>query len=194
MLDFVLDFFKEYRYLQLADLREIYRISSFETYKAGELIARDRQVFEYAVGIRKGIIRTYLLDSNGDEKTVRLSKKGEFTTCYKSLLFSQPSNEYLEAVEETKVILISAIRFRELMNDNIRLLKLWNNGLSVALENAIQRIEFYTTLSPEERYRHILKESPELIQRIPQKYLASYIGITTVSLSRIKSRVSPRTD
>ena len=78
------------------------------------------------------------------------------------------------------------------MKDNIRLLRLWNKALSNTLDSAIQRIEFFCMLNPEERYRHILEENPTLLQRVPQKYLASYMGVTTVSLSRIKTRITAR--
>jgi hypothetical protein len=65
---------------------------------------------------------------------------------------------------------------------------LYNEGLKEAFREAIMRVEFFTVLSPEQRYKTLLEESPELIQRVPQKYLASYLGITTVSLSRIRNR------
>ena len=98
------------------------------------------------------------------------------------------SNEYLHAVENCKVIAINTEKLQELSNDNIRILRLSHEGLKEAFLEAINRIEFFTTLTPEARYETLLKQSPELIQRVPQKYLASYIGVTTVSLSRIRNR------
>jgi CRP-like cAMP-binding protein len=192
MKNLVFDFFKEYRFLQLADLLDIYQVTSLKSYKAGEVIARQGQQFEYSIGIRQGIIRTYILTSDGSEKTVRFAKEGEFTGCMRSILYGQASNEFLEVVEDAKVILLSTEKLKLLASDNIRLLKLWNQAVSTALHDAILRIEFFTSLSAEERYIHLLKENPELIRRVPQKYLASYIGVTTVSLSRIRSRVTTK--
>ena len=192
MKNLLYDFFKAYRFLQLKDLHTLYRITRLESYQAGEILVREGQYFEYAVGIRQGIIRTFMLGPDGKEKTIRLASEGAFTSCHRSLLHGEPSTEFLEVVEDAKVILINTGELKLLMKDNIRLLRLWNKALSNTLDSAIQRIEFFCMLNPEERYRHILEENPTLLQRVPQKYLASYMGVTTVSLSRIKTRITAR--
>lgn len=192
MKNLVFDFFKEYHFLKLADLAALYKITSLKTYPTGTLIARQGQTFHFTIGIRQGIIRTYILMPNGDERTVRFAREGHFASCSRSLLHNQPSNEFLEVVEEAKVILIDTTKLKELTHNNPQLLRMWSLALSAAFSDSIERIEFFTTLNPEERYRYILRESPELIHRVPQKYLASYIGVTTVSLSRIKSRAHPK--
>ena len=69
-------------------------------------------------------------------------------------------------------------------------MSLYSEGLADAFLEAADRVRFFTLLTPEERYIKMLEESPKLVQRVPQKYLASYIGVTTVSLSRIRKRVS----
>jgi CRP-like cAMP-binding protein len=138
--------------------------------------------------IRKGIIRTYILTDSGEEKTIRLAKERDFTTCAASFLKGKPSTEYLEVLEDCKVIAVNSKKMEELAKGNIRILRLLNEGLKESMYDAIERVEFFTIHTPEERYRKIMKESPNLFDRVQQKHLASYLGITTVSLSRIRNR------
>ena len=138
--------------------------------------------------IRKGIIRTYIVNEEGEEKTIRLAKEKDFTSCGLSFLHGLASSEYLHALEECKVIAINSKQLDQLSKENPRILRLSYEGLKEAFTEAIFRIEFFTTLTPEARYESIVNKTPELIQRVPQKYLASFIGVTTVSLSRIRNR------
>jgi CRP-like cAMP-binding protein len=184
--------FKKFNFLRVSDLAVLLSLSSFKMYSKGETIAQEGDKFEYVLLIRRGIIRNYLLTPDGAERTVKLSKEKDITTSAASFLYGKASTEYLEAIEETSVIMIDTKKLREASEDNIRILRLINEGLKEAFSETIMRIEFFTTLSPEQRYKKIMEHSPELIQRVPQKFLASYLGITTVSLSRIKTRFSSR--
>ncbi|TFV97695.1 Crp/Fnr family transcriptional regulator [Algoriphagus kandeliae] len=167
---------------------DLYKISTIKSYKAGEKIAHEGDCFDYALAILKGVIRTYVQQSNGEERTVRIAMEKDFTACANCLLNNGKSFEYLEAVEDSLVIQVNTKKFKELAQNNIRLLRFWNDNICKALNEAVHRIMFFQVLTPEERYHALMDESPQLILRVPQKYLASYIGITTVSLSRIKSR------
>lgn len=188
----ILSLFKRFRYLQLTDLAQLYKIISIREYEAGELLAREGEMYRYILGVRKGILRTYVLTADGEEKTVNLTEEGRFTSCGRCMLKQEPSCEFIMTLEKTKVIRVDAQHLKRLGTDNIRLLRLWTDGIEEALYEAVTRIQYMTTLSPERRYLYLLEHHPELIHRVPQKYLASYIGITTVSLSRIRNRLINR--
>jgi CRP-like cAMP-binding protein len=91
-------------------------------------------------------------------------------------------------VEDCKVIAFKTREINELSLENIRILRLLNEGIKEAFAEIVDRVEFFAVLTPEQRYKRLMDESPDLIQRVPQKFLASYIGVTTVSLSRIRNR------
>jgi CRP-like cAMP-binding protein len=129
------------------------------------------------------------MSTNDEEKTVRFAKEKDFTTCSKSFLNNEPSTEYLQAIEDTKVIIFETAKLKKYTLENIRLMRFWNDALSKTLNDAVERVEFFVSLTPQERYEELLRKAPDLIHRVPQKYLASYIGVTTVSLSRIRSRL-----
>ena len=74
----------------------------------------------------------------------------------------------------------------------MNLQKLYAENLKRSLADAIDRLEFHTAMSPEERYAHYQEHFPELIQRVPQVHLASFLGVTPVSLSRVRSRLAKK--
>lgn len=180
--------FNRFRFLKLTDLIALFGICSFNSFKKGDFLAKEGEYCRYAYLIRKGIVRTFLLTPEGDQRTIRLAGEKEFTSAAQSFLNGEPSMEFLEAVEDCRVIQIDTKRLYELAESNIRILKLTHEGIKEAFSDAIKRIEFFTVLTPEQRYKSLLETSPDLLQRVPQKYLASFLGITTVSLSRIRNR------
>ncbi|QHI34704.1 hypothetical protein IMCC3317_00470 [Kordia antarctica] len=181
--------FNRFKFLKIQDLSAIFRFSSFKSFKKGEIIAREGHYCEHVFMIRKGIIRTYILTPDAEEKTIKLAKEKGFTACANSFLYQKPSTEYLEAIEDCKVFAFNIKKINEAASSNIRIMRLLHESLKEAMAEAVERVEFFTILSPEQRYERLLEESPDLIQRVPQKFLASYIGVTTVSLSRIRNRI-----
>ncbi|MFY0672242.1 MAG: Crp/Fnr family transcriptional regulator [Bacteroidia bacterium] len=184
-----LEFLKRFRYLSPKDLYNLYNIAKLKKYKAGETIVREGDFFKYTLGISKGLIRTYVITHEGEERTVRFAREGQYAGSSASVINNKPSFEYLEVLEDTFCIELDLVALKKLTENNIRILRLWDDGICEAFVEAIDRVQFLTTLSPEQRYRQLLKENPSLINRVQQKHLASYLGITTVSLSRIRSRV-----
>ncbi|NQZ75608.1 MAG: Crp/Fnr family transcriptional regulator [Ekhidna sp.] len=188
MEDNFIEAFKRFSFLKVSDLVSLFKICSLKTFKKEETIAMAGEYCKYAFLIRKGIVRTYVLGPDGEEKTIRLAKEKDFTSCGMSFLHDKPSTEFLHAVEDCKVIAVNSKKLNELARENPRILRLSYEGIKEAFSEAIYRVEFFTTLTPEARYEAILKDSPDLILRVPQKYLASFIGVTKVSLSRIRNR------
>ena len=188
MNDGFIDAFKRFSFLKPSDLFALFNCSSLKSFEKGEVIAREGEYCAYAFLIRKGIIRTYVLTNDGGEKTIKLAREKEFTSCGASFLNGEPSTEYLQVLEDCKVIAINTRKLNALALENIRILRLVHEGVKEAFNESIRRVEFFTVLTPEQRYKRLLDESPDLLQRVPQKFLASYLGVTTVSLSRIRNR------
>ena len=184
-----IEFFKIFRQLNYNDLIQLYKITRIRKYKVGDLIVKEGDYYPYAIGVIKGLVRTYMLKSDGQQITVRLVSEKDMTGSSNCILNDKPSTEYLEAVENCTVLEINMKEMNEISKNNIRLLHFWKDNIVIAFNDAIKRISFYLTKTPEERYQELLNENPKLVLRVPQKHLASYIGVTTVSLSRIRSRI-----
>lgn len=140
--------------------------------------------------IVNGSVRYYHV-KDGTEITGYFSFENEFVSSYKSFLTQQPSTGYIQALEQTELILISRKNMDMMLNHPLLGYKMERFGRLVA-EHYIccyeDRITSFITETPEERYLKMLETTPEIMQRVPQHYVANFLGITPVSLSRIRKR------
>ena len=185
-----LEYFKEFAFLKIEDLKLLYGLARLKKVQAGEKIINIGELSTYGIVVLRGLLRNYVLTAEGEERTLLLSSEKMATGSYASYLHGKPSTECVEAIEPSLILLIDIQKADKLADKNPRVMKLKNKQLRMTIAEAVERLEFYILLSPEERFLHIQEKRPDFIQRVPQKYLASYLGITTVSLSRIKARVA----
>lgn len=137
--------------------------------------------------IRKGCLRLFFYNKEKDI-TFQFFFEGDFVASFDSLYKQQPSLFSLESIEPTEVFTIKRVDFYNLIEQIPSLRKDYE-------EKLIERFHVYQQLflsriknTPQQRYEELLKEYPAIIQRVPQHYIASYLGITPVSLSRIRNR------
>ena len=141
--------------------------------------------------ILSGSFRFFFV-KDGIEISNYFSFQNEFISSYRSFLKREPSLINVEAMEDSVVIYFSHSSVQELLGDGRIVLKMERFGRMIA-EYLIccyeERVVSFVTQTPEERYRILLENGDDLLQRIPQHYLANYLGITPVSLSRIRKRI-----
>jgi len=104
-----------------------------------------------------------------------------------SLFSGKPSRKAIQAIEDSELIAINAVRLFELYdlyNDLERFFRKITETAYVNMVNRIESLQFHTA---DERYRKLLADHPDILQRVPLKYIASYLGITPESLSRIRA-------
>lgn len=137
--------------------------------------------------VNKGLLRIYFIDKNGEEKTFHFAPKDTFATDYESLLKQIPSNYSIQALEDTQVVCMSLdmilwgyqhLRYGE------KLGRILAENYFFLLSNKIQSIY---TQTPLERYNNLTRIFPDIFRRVPQHYIASYLNITPVHLSRLKN-------
>ncbi|WP_207422430.1 Crp/Fnr family transcriptional regulator [Desertivirga brevis] len=142
--------------------------------------------------ILRGAVRYYHV-KDGEEITNYFSMENEMVSAYKSFLTQKPSAIYIEAIENTQVIIFNKKSLEKLLNNEQINLKMERFGRIVA-ETLFccydDRLTAFIIESPEERYLNLLESGSRILTRIPQHYIANYLGITAVSLSRIRKRVS----
>jgi CRP-like cAMP-binding protein len=141
--------------------------------------------------ILSGSFRFFFV-KDGIEISNYFSFQNEFISSYRSFLKREPSLINVEAMEDSLLIYFSYASIQELLNDDRIVLKMERFGRTIA-EYLIccyeERVVSFVTQTPEERYRLLLENGNGLLQRIPQHYIANYLGITPVSLSRIRKRI-----
>lgn len=141
--------------------------------------------------IVSGSVRLYYV-KDGEEITSYFCLDSDFITSYKSYLMQQPSLPYVQALENTMLICFTQKSMEQLLDNPVTALKMERFGRKIA-EYLIccyeERVQSFVTQTAEERYGALLISNSPMLQRIPQHYLANYLGITPVSLSRIRKRI-----
>jgi len=157
-------------------------------FKKNETIKRDNETEKYLNFILKGSIGTFIFN-NGNEICISLSTNDCFSADYFSFLKQKPSLIYVVALENTEVLSISYSDLSTLYTKSTT--GVWL-GKIIAEQLFMQRQQTQIdllTLTAKERYLKLISEKPQLIQKIPLKYIASYIGVTPESLSRLRKEI-----
>ncbi|NVK65027.1 MAG: Crp/Fnr family transcriptional regulator [Flavobacteriales bacterium] len=168
----------------------LFSISELRKVQSGDVLLKEGDVNSNVHLVLSGLLRSYVINSSGDEKTVLISKENMRAASLNSFLHKRPSEITIEAIEPSTILIINSNLFQQAIISNENLALLEKQGMRSYLIDATERLHLLTVLSPEERFIRFRDEHPDLIQRVPQMYLASYLGVTTVSLSRIKSRIA----
>ncbi|MCC8423909.1 Crp/Fnr family transcriptional regulator [Mucilaginibacter sp. UR6-11] len=164
---------------------------TFSTLKKKQYFAECDKVCDKIAFIVTGSVR-YFHMKDGLDITGYFSFENEFVSSYKSYLTRQPSLTYIQALEDTRLINISRADMEKMLNNPLLAYKMERFGRLVAeyyLCCYEDRVASFITQSPEERYLQLLSNGKEILQRMPQHYIANFLGITPVSLSRIRRRL-----
>lgn len=185
----ILPHFKSFDFLEIEELEVIQSAIKIKTIKKGEYLFRKGTYFYDACFVLKGLMRIYDTDSSGLEKNVYFSLEGSQVACLESILKKEKGVFFAQALEDTTVLALDTIIMDKAEKNFPNLLRLKMADMERFVFEAIERVHFFTMLSPEERFLQLQEKQPDLLKRVPQKYLASYIGVSTVSFSRIKARI-----
>ena len=135
--------------------------------------------------IEKGSLRIYIVDAY-EEHTIRFGYQNNFIASLDSYINEKPSDYYIQAIKKTKLKIIKKTTFEELINSKNEFQNIWTSILEQIVLQQLEREKDILTSSPTERYKRVLKRSPQLFQEIPSKYIADYLRMTPETLSRIK--------
>lgn len=187
MKDILFNFISKYVSLTEEEKNAIISLDIFRSVEKGTTLLKAGQKSKDSYFVLQGCIRTYyLVDS--EEKTTAFYTEMEALTppC---VISKTPSDYYISCVEDT-ILTVSNLDMELEMNRKFPKFETMCRILSEELL-AKQRIDFdeFKTSSPEQRYLNLLDARPDLIQRVPQHQLASYLGIKPQSLSRLRARI-----
>ena len=141
--------------------------------------------------VTKGIFRVYFFDpATGEQKNVFFFSEGQFIVSFRSFIFQYPCNYFIEALEDAEILYVPYQDLHYLYSEH-RPWERFGRLLAEHFFNASQgRTENLLFLNHEQRYLCLLKEHPNIIQRVTSQHIASYLGIKNQSLSRIKNRIA----
>lgn len=189
MFEQIKEAFNRFTFLMPNDIILISSIAKLRMIKKGDHIIKQGELCYDAMIIVKGLFRHYSIDENGEEKTLMFAAERKFTGCFDTIMLNKPSTENIVALENSIIIKMDTRAAEKISSDNIRLLKVQLEAYKQNIISNVEHSKLLTILSPDERYIYFCKTHPDLEQRIKQKYLASYLGVTPTSLSRIRARL-----
>ena len=135
--------------------------------------------------INKGIARIYYF-KDGTDITESFSFENNIIARVESLFTGQPSRKAIQILEDAEIVAINSTLLFKLYDKFPEIERLFRLIVESAYVDTINRIEGIQFHSAEERYKALINEAPDVLKRVPLKYIASYLGITQVSLSRIR--------
>ncbi|WP_051268041.1 Crp/Fnr family transcriptional regulator [Terrimonas ferruginea] len=161
------------------------------TFPKGSILIREGQPLNYCYFVLKGCIRQYVNDE-GVEKTINFFTEHQGVVSFSAGPDNRFSDHYLECMEECMVIRGEMNGGGEMLEQIPALREIIGKMIEADLGQTQEELKRFILLSPEERYGYLLQQRPELIARVPQKYIASYLGIAPESFSRMKRRIVNR--
>ncbi|HEY4325289.1 MAG TPA: Crp/Fnr family transcriptional regulator [Mucilaginibacter sp.] len=163
-----------------------------KTTKRNELLLEKGNTCQNIYFVVKGCLRIFLAGDDGQESTRIFIFEGNFGTAFPSFVLRQPSAAAIQSIEASDVLYISYQHFQTLLETIPGWEKMYRIILEKGYIESILRIESLISMDAAERYNILLEKNPKLIQRLSAKIVADYLGISQETLSRLKSRKSPK--
>ncbi|MFN0216514.1 MAG: Crp/Fnr family transcriptional regulator [Saprospiraceae bacterium] len=183
----LIDYVSQFAPLNEVEIEQIFEVLKVRSYKKGKLLLREGQVGNICYFVMQGCVRQYYL-SDGTEKTTNFFTEGMPVTS--TFVFeNKGSRSYLVCNEDCILVEGRAEDEQAFFQKMPRMEMVNRIGVEFELQKTQETFAEFMMSSPEERYLNLLKTRPDLLDRVPQYQLASYLGVTPESLSRIRKRI-----
>ena len=180
---------QKFPFLEVKEAMAVIANTELRKVQGGEELIKEGEVASFSAYIIKGIFRAYKY-VDGEEKTVLFRKETEFIGAPPSMFRDKPAEETVIATEDSLILVFDWKGFKELSKKNSKVANAYSHLVEDMMLEAIDRIQDFTILTPEQRYLKFVSENKDLMNRLQLKHIASYIGITEQSLSRIRARLA----
>ncbi|NRB46539.1 MAG: Crp/Fnr family transcriptional regulator [Saprospiraceae bacterium] len=185
--DFLVDYFSQYITLSDEEVQLIKNEDIIREYKKGDYLLKEGQIAQVCFLVLKGCVKRYYLE-DGEEKIMEFYTEND-PIAPVSYTTQQPSQYYLSCVEPCIISTGTEERTQRFLEAFPRFVPIFIKiGEHLSVEKQISADNF-KNLSPEDRYQKLLDTRPDLVNRVPQYMIASYLGIQPQSLSRIRKRI-----
>lgn len=188
MISELVDFIRGFQVLTEDEVQLIVENTTVKSFKKGDLLLSEGQIASKCYLILKGCVREYYL-VDGLEKSTAFYTEFDPVASFTSQAQQTPSKHFLVCAEDCVLTVGTQDLEREMCERIPRLEALIRQEVEKETGKAHDDLVNYITFSPEERYLNLMKERPDLLNRIPQHQIASYLGVTPESLSRIRKRM-----
>ncbi|RFZ84286.1 Crp/Fnr family transcriptional regulator [Mucilaginibacter terrenus] len=174
------------------ELERIRTVSIIKKLRKKQYLLQEGDVWKYDAFVASGCLRTYSVDEKGNEHIIGFAVENWWTGDRESLLTGQPSRFNVDAVEDSVVILFIHTNFEQLCKDIPAFNNMVNAILQRSFVTAQNRIQAALSYTAEEKYLNFVAKYPGFANRIPQSMIASYLGMTPETLSRVRSATAKK--
>lgn len=189
MIDQFIQFLNKHIELSDNEVQYVKGLLDLKTFKKKEYLLKEGEVSNEFYFNLEGCVRLYY-NVNGEEKSAFFFSENQFVSSYESYVKQIPSKHNLQAIERTTVVVLDIKNAFKLLDYSPKFELLARLMMEEELIIYQTLVSSYITLSPEERYSNFIENNNVLLQRLPQHYIASYLGVSPESLSRIKKRIA----
>lgn len=183
-------YLESFHLLTETDIDNFIQLVSFKTFKKHDYFIKEGETCAEVAFILSGSLRSFYISDKAEDITYCITFPNNLMTAYSSFLTCQPTQENIQAITPTELLIIPKAKLEILVHQNLNwtyFLKIMAEQQYIELEKRIFQLQ---TSDAAKRYADLLKNQPYYIQKIPLQYLASYLGISQRHLSRIRKEIS----
>ena len=160
---------------------------SDEKKKKGELLFKEGDIHQFVYFIKKGALRSYYINKEGKEVTYWFGFEGDIAASLGNFIQSNPSQENIELLEDVELLKIKRSDLMKLYESDLELANFGRRLAEQALLEMEEQILLTQFVDAKTRYTKLIERHPQILQRVKLGHISSYLGITQVTLSRIRS-------
>jgi CRP-like cAMP-binding protein len=184
----LVDYFLKHTSLAREEITAIVDQLTITSYREGTMLLCEGEYSHACYYILKGCIRQYILE-DGKEKTTAFFTENQAVVSFQTYAQQKPSSHYWVCNEDVTAIVGDPRNEQEMYQQFPKLESVTRLFIEQDFGRTQEEFANFVTSSPEKRYLDLLEDRPELLQRVPQHQIASYLGVTPESLSRIRKRL-----
>lgn len=185
----LLPYLSQFDFLSAQEVDSIIALFTYRTIKKNELFIKAGTVCDQLAFIQKGAVRAFTSDDHGMETTTCFSFENQFITVYDSFMSRKSAQKSIQALEDCSLLTINHQMFQHLSTA----IPSWIYLQELLTRQAFEEKEYYhihlKNKTAKEKYEHLLNEQPEIVRRASVEQIASYLGMTQRTLTRVKRAV-----
>jgi CRP-like cAMP-binding protein len=184
------DNFNKYAKVTEVDFEQIEKVMAKRFVKKRKTLLTEGDISRYIYFIEKGALRSFTVDKDGVEHIIQIGLEGHWIGDLSSFITQAHGNVSIEAIEDSEILLLPHHDLERLYEQVPALERYFRQLFQRAYVSLQQRLSSTVSQNAEERYRLLVSDFPQIAARIPLIYIASFLGITPESLSRVRKQIS----